>query len=69
MNYIGIYLERLKKLIQEQTKLKTIAEAIKNFKWFWAGLLAHLEDNCWTMKSTKWTLLEKRNQEKLKMEW
>jgi len=58
------------KWIREQTKLKDVILTIKQIKWNWAGHIARIKDERWTIKVTKWTPLEgKRNRGRQKTRW
>ena len=41
--------------IREQTKVKEILDIIKEMKWRWAGHVARMKDNRWTVRVTEWT--------------
>ena len=41
-------------IIRQRTKLTDIAEHGTKVKWNWAGYIARMKDNRWTISSTEW---------------
>ena len=40
--------------IRKKTKVNDIIEEITKLKWKWAGHVAHMRDNRWTIRCTAW---------------
>ena len=40
--------------IRERTKVDDIIEVVTKAKWRWAGHVARMSDNRWTIRSTEW---------------
>ena len=58
------------KEIREKTKLNDILEVITRSKWKWAGHVARMSDNRWTIRSTEWQVREgKRSRGRPKRRW
>ena len=58
------------KQIREKTKLNDILGVITRSKWKWAGHVARMSDNRWTIRSTEWQVREgKRSRGRPKRRW
>ena len=40
--------------IRQRTRVTDIAQFVTNTKWKWAGHIARMKDNRWTIRSTEW---------------
>ena len=40
-------------IIRQRTRVTDIAQYIANTKWKWAGHIARMKDNRWTIRSTE----------------
>lgn len=47
-------------IIRERTKFTDVITRAKHQKWNWAGHVARLNDNRWTLKSTQWVPRDKK---------
>ena len=57
-------------VIREKTKLNDILRVITKSKWKWAGHVARMNDNRWTIRSTEWQVREgKRSRGRPKRRW
>ena len=54
---LGISLidKKTNKWIRDQTRVKDVIETVKRIKWRWAGHVARMQDNRWTIRITDWT--------------
>ena len=41
-------------IIREKTKVKAIVKYVNTMKWKWAGHVARMTDNRWTIRTTEW---------------
>ena len=41
-------------IIREKNKVKDIAKYVNTMKWKWAGHVARMTDNRWTIRTTEW---------------
>ena len=58
------------KEIREKTKLNDILRVITKSKWKWAGHVARMTDNRWTIRSTEWQVRDgKRSRGRPKRRW
>ena len=56
--------------IRERTKINGILEEITKLKWKWAGYVAHMRDNRWTVRCTEWRVRDgKRSKGRPKRRW
>ena len=40
--------------IRQRTRVTDIVQYVTNTKWKWAGHIARMKDNRWTIRSTEW---------------
>ena len=56
--------------IREKTKVNDIIEEITKLKWKWAGHVARMKDNRWTIRCTEWQVRDgKRSRGRPKRRW
>ena len=56
--------------MREKTKLDDIIETATKAKWRWAGHVARMNDNRWTIRTTEWQVRKgKRSQGRPKQRW
>ena len=41
-------------IIRQGTRVTDIVQYVTNTKWKWAGHIARMKDNRWTIRSTEW---------------
>ena len=41
---------------RKRTRVTDIVQYVANTKWTWAGHIAQMEDNRWTIRSTEWQI-------------
>ena len=57
-------------VIRQRTQIKDVTEKITKTKWSWAGDIARMTDNRWTIRSTEWRVREgQRRQGRPKRRW
>ena len=57
-------------VIRQRTQIKDVTEKITKTKWSWAGHIARMTDNRWTIRSTEWRVREgQRRQGRPKRRW
>ena len=43
-------------IIRQRTRLISIVQNVTDTKWKWAGHIARMKDNRWTIRSTEWQI-------------
>ena len=43
-------------IIRQRTRVTDIVQYVTNTKWNWAGHIARMKDNRWTIRSTEWQI-------------
>ena len=43
-------------IIRQRTRVTDIVQYVTNTKWKWAGHIAPMRDNRWTIRSTEWQI-------------
>ena len=56
-------------IIRQRTRVTDIVQYITNTKWKWAGHVARMKDNRWTIRSTEWQIKGVRSVGKPKRRW
>ena len=46
-------------IIRQRTRVTDIVQYVTNAKWKWAGHIARMKDNRWTIRSTEWQISRK----------
>ena len=46
--------DRIRHTIRQRTRMTDIVQYVTNTKWKWAGHIARVNDNRWTIRSTEW---------------
>ena len=56
--------------IRQRTKINDILEEITKLKWKWAGHVARMKDNRWTVRCTEWQVRDgRRSKGRPKRRW
>ena len=56
--------------IRQRTKINDILEEITKLKWKWAGHVARMKDNRWTVRCTEWQVRDgKRSKGRPRRRW
>ena len=55
--------------IRRRTRVTDIAQYVTNTKWKWAGHIARMKDNRWTISSTEWQVKDARSVRRPKGRW
>ena len=56
-------------IIRQRTRLTDIVQYVTNTKWKWAGHIAQIKDNRWTIRSTVWQIRGIRSVGRPKRRW
>ena len=56
-------------IIGQITKVSDIVKYATNSKWQWAGPIARMKDNRWTVRSTEWQIKGVRSVGRPKRHW
>ena len=43
-------------IIRQRTRMTDVVQYVTNAKWKWAGHIARVEDNRWTISSSEWQI-------------
>ena len=52
--------------IREKTKVNDVLAEITKLKWKWAGHVARMKDNRWTVRCTEWQVRDRKSKGKTK---
>ena len=55
--------------IRQRTRVTDIVQYVTNTKWKWAGHIAQMKDNRWTIRSTEWQIKGVRSVGRPKHGW
>ena len=53
-------------ITKQRTRVTDIVQYVTNVKWKWAGHIARVKDNRWTIRSTEWQIKDVRSVERSK---
>ena len=68
--YIKLIEKVTNKIIREKTGVNDILEAITKTRWKWAGHVARMNDNRWTVRCTEWQVRSgKRSRGRPRRRW
>ena len=56
-------------IIRPRTRVTNIVQYVTNTKWEWAGHIARVKDNRWTIRSTEWQTEGVRSVGRPKRRW
>ena len=56
-------------IIRQRTRVTDIAQYVTNTKWKWAGHIARMKNNRWTIRSTEWQTEGVRSGGRPKRRW
>ena len=56
-------------IIRQRTRVTDIVQYLTNTKWKWAGHIARMKDNRWTIRSTEWQIKGVRSVGRPKRRW
>ena len=54
---------------RQRTRVTDIVQYVTNTKWKWAGHIARMKDNRWTIRSTEWQTEGERSVRRPKRRW
>ena len=62
--------ERIRNTISRQrTRVTNVVQYVTNTEWKWAGYIARMKDNRWTIRSTEWQIKGGRSVGRPKRRW
>ena len=53
----------------QRTRVADIVQYVTNTKWQWAGHIAQMKDNKWTIRGTEWQIKDVRSVGRPKRRW
>ena len=56
-------------IIRQRTRVTDIVQFVTNTKWKWAGHIARMKDNRWTIRSTEWQIEGVKSAGRPKCRW
>ena len=62
--------DRIRKtIVRQRTRVTDTVQYVTNTKWKWAGHIARMRDNRWTIRNTEWQIKGVRSVGKPKRQW
>ena len=62
--------DRIRKtIIRHRTRVINIVQYVTNTKWKWAGHIARMKDNRWTIRNTEWQIKGVRSVRRPESRW